>query len=604
MHKRASTYRQIFTLVRPYPWLLTGIVGTATLLLATEGVGLGIMFMLLGSTERSSSLLNKLAPLLPQHVADQSIVERVQIAAVILIIIAVVRAALQSAQQVCAIHLRLRVRRELQVRVFRRFHAIPIRLLRRERSGGLGAVLIEYTNQVGHVVQDLGPVLANSIIFIAYIALTVALSWPLTLLTLGLAAVFGLVLRPALLVRTRQISLLLRDRTQEMRALIQEHLNAMSQIHLFHRHEWSQSRYEHALDAVIAQEYRASTLTGLAQPLFNLLHILVLGGIMLASTVLLQSPDVSLLTTLSLFLIIAFRLMAPIGSLTRFRVQVAQIAAMLERVLEFMEPQKTLVLPHGTKQFTTFQQNITIDKVTFKYELDGISALKNVTLTLPKGQVIAIVGSSGSGKSTLVSLIARLNDPTSGRVIVDGTDLRELEVGSWRTRLAVVSQDVFLFHASAWDNLRFARPDATDDEIYAATRLAHAHDFLRSLPQGYDTPLHEQGARLSGGQQQRLALARALLMQADLLILDEATSELDSVTEHSIHAALAQYSQGRTVLIIAHRLATIRDADQIYVLEAGELVEAGTPIELLHRKGPYYRLMQAQNGRPVLEPSI
>jgi ATP-binding cassette subfamily B protein len=227
--------------------------------------------------------------------------------------------------------------------------------------------------------------------------------------------------------------------------------------------------------------------------------------------------------------------------------------------------------------------------------------LQDIDLTLPVGKTTAVVGASGAGKSSLVNLLTRLYDPTAGSILIDGIDLRRVQVRSWRRKVAVVSQEVFLFHASVWDNLRFARPTATEAEIVSACQMAQIHDFILSLPEGYATMLQERGQRLSGGQRQRIALARALLVEgADLLVFDEATSELDAPTEEAVYRALARSASASTRLIIAHRLSVVRNADWIVVLEKGRVKEQGTHDQLLASGGAYARLARVQDPSPAV----
>ncbi|MDZ7704738.1 MAG: ABC transporter ATP-binding protein [Trueperaceae bacterium] len=236
-----------------------------------------------------------------------------------------------------------------------------------------------------------------------------------------------------------------------------------------------------------------------------------------------------------------------------------------------------------------------LEHVHFSYQ-DGPAVLRDVSLTLPAGQTSAIVGATGAGKSTLVKLLLRFYDPTEGRVTLDGVDLREFKLADLRRSIGFVSQDVFLFPGSVRDNIAYSDPDADLDKVMWAANVAEAHDFIERLPQGYDTVVGERGQKLSGGQRQRLSIARAVLKNPPVLVLDEATSAVDNETEAAIQRSLARLSVGRTVILIAHRLSTVRGADQIYVLEHGRLAEAGRHEELLDQQGIYAALWQVQTG--------
>ncbi|MFF0598910.1 ABC transporter ATP-binding protein [Streptomyces antibioticus] len=243
--------------------------------------------------------------------------------------------------------------------------------------------------------------------------------------------------------------------------------------------------------------------------------------------------------------------------------------------------------------------HVVVDGLRFTYPGQEGPALDGVGLVLAAGTTTAVVGPSGSGKSTLARLLLRFADPDEGSITADGTDLRALPLADWHARIAVVSQDVFLFHGTVRENIAFGRADAGRADIEEAARAAHAHDFVTALPAGYDTVIGERGLRLSGGQRQRLAIARALLADAPLLILDEATSSVDIAAEHAVSAALERLRAGRTVLVIAHRLSTVADADHLIVLTDGHVTEAAPPLELLAREGAYARLVARQREGAV-----
>jgi subfamily B ATP-binding cassette protein MsbA len=244
---------------------------------------------------------------------------------------------------------------------------------------------------------------------------------------------------------------------------------------------------------------------------------------------------------------------------------------------------------------TAFRQMLRFDHVRFRYPRapEGFT-LDEITLEIRAGEVVAFVGASGAGKSTLAALVPRFYELNAGRIEIDGTDIREITLASLRSQIAIVAQDTFLFNETVASNIRYGRREATDFEVQEAARAALADEFIRALPDGYDTVIGERGTRLSGGQRQRIAIARALLKNSPILILDEATSHLDTESELLVQSALANLMVGRTVLVIAHRLSTIRRADKIVVLEGGRIREMGSHDELLRRGGIYHRLYELQ----------
>ena len=292
--------------------------------------------------------------------------------------------------------------------------------------------------------------------------------------------------------------------------------------------------------------------------------------------------------TLVAFTTLQTRLFFPIGSLLGVQLEVQSSLALFDRIFDYLDQPIDIV--EGTRVLDRPRGDVAFDAVCFRYD-DDAWTLKDVSFTVPAGTKTALVGETGSGKTTCGYLVARLYDATEGTVSIDGIDVKELTFESLAASVGVVSQETYLFHSTVRENLRFAKPEATDLEVEEAARAAQIHDLIASLPSGYDTVVGERGYRFSGGEKQRMAIARTVLRNPPILVLDEATSALDTQTERLVQEALERLAEGRTTIAIAHRLSTVRDAEQIVVLDHGRVAETGTHDDLLAAGGRYAMLV-------------
>jgi ABC-type multidrug transport system fused ATPase/permease subunit len=288
------------------------------------------------------------------------------------------------------------------------------------------------------------------------------------------------------------------------------------------------------------------------------------------------------------------KILPRISHLNNIRSQISLFGGSLEAVQHFLSSTEDQHLPEGNLVHKFIKEKLVFENVIFSFPTKSKPALNKLNLQIDKGTTTAIVGASGSGKSTLVKLIMRFYDPNQGSIKVDGVDLREFQIVSWRCSIAIVSQDTFLFHGSIKENIAYGCPEASKAEIIEAAKKAYAYEFIQELPEGFDTVVGNRGTKLSGGQRQRIAIARAILREPDILILDEATSALDANSERIVQKAIEDVSRDRTVIVIAHRLSTVEKADKIIVLNQGAVVEQGTHQELLKQKGEYWSLYNSQ----------
>jgi ATP-binding cassette subfamily B protein len=483
------------------------------------------------------------------------------------------------------------VMHDLRTQVYRHLQRLSLAFFTRTRTGEVQSRIANDIGGIENVVTSTATsVLSNVTTVLATIVAMLLLDWRL--------AVFALALLPLFVWLTKRVGAQRKKVTAERQAsladvssIVQESLSVSGILlgKTMGRTDDLAERFAGESKRLAELEVR-SRMTGRwmmasIQMTFAIMPALVywFAGFSIS-----RGSDTITIGTLVAFTTLQTRLFFPIGSLLGVQLEVQSSLALFDRIFEYLDHE--IDIAEGGQTLPEPRGEVALDSVWFRYD-DAAWTLQDVSFTVPPGTKTALVGETGSGKTTCAYLVARLYDASEGSVSIDGTDVRELTFESLADTVGVVSQETYLFHASVRENLRFARPSATDEEIEEAARAAQIHELIATLPDGYETMVGERGYRFSGGEKQRMAIARTVLRNPPVLVLDEATSSLDTQTERLVQEALERLSEGRTTIAIAHRLSTVRDADQIVVLDRGRVVELGTYGELLARGGRFAELV-------------
>lgn len=411
--------------------------------------------------------------------------------------------------------------------------------------------------------------------------------WLLTLIAIAVFPLVGVTIR-AIGRKLYKINKRTQQKIAELNVVLQESFTGTKIVKAFGRERLEQERFNHVNDRLLSLALQDRRVDEMAEPVMEILGALAImgalwyGGYRVIAGALTPGEFFSFTAAVIL-------LYGPVRQLSRMVNTVQQSIASVERVFEILDTPPAIVDAPDARALPGFAGSIVLEGAGFRYPEAEDWALRDISLTVRKGELVAFVGMSGAGKTTLMELLPRFHDVTAGRITLDGHDLRNVTVNSLRALIGIVTQDTFLFHDSVEYNIAYGKPGATQAEIERAARQAQAHDFIAALPEGYATSVGERGVKLSGGQAQRLAIARAFLKDPPILILDEATSDLDAESEFLVQQALSELMKGRTVLVIAHRLATVKHADRVVVVHAGGIAEMGTHDELMARSDGIYR---------------
>jgi len=481
---------------------------------------------------------------------------------------------------------------QLRVRVQKQIIYLPVRFFDNTKSGELVSRIMTDVEGVRNLVgTGLVQLFGGTLTAIASLFLLIRISPWMTLYVLVPVSIFGVISLKAF----GYIRPIFRERGKinaEVTGRLTETLGGVRVIKGFNAEKQEVKTFEDGVEKLYLNVKKSLTSTSLITSSATLLLGLATAGIMGIGGYLIIQGDMTVGDFLAFSLYLGF-MIAPIVQMSNIGSQLTEAFAGLDRTEEIMNLERENDHPERTVSIPKVKGDVTFDKVSFAYE-DDKHVVKNVSFKAPAGSVTALVGTSGSGKSTIASLAASFLNPDEGKILVDGQDLSKVLLDSYRGQLGVVLQDDFLFEGTIRENILFPRPDASEEELANAVKAAHVNEFTDRFEKGLDTTIGERGVKLSGGQKQRIAIARAILADPRILILDEATSNLDTESESFIQESLAQLMEGRTSFVIAHRLSTIRRADQILVIENGQIAEQGTHDELIAKEGRYYQLYTYQ----------
>lgn len=486
----------------------------------------------------------------------------------------------------------LRLSDRLRKQIFEQLQSLPLSYYNKSRSGELINTITTEIERLKQGFSGAAFIFTRLLTILVYLTWMFCIKWELTIITILLFSLIAVGFK-TLNGRVREASFSTSIANGNFTSTAIEFISGIRTVQTFGTQEFERKRYYAASDKIVSTSEKVTLIWTLVKPIAEGVATTVLICMMILSFTIFVSNKTLEVGSLLTFFFVLFRLVPIAQDVNGTLTYLNTLLGSAQNIKEIIRTDNKTYFKNGTVNFKGLKKSIDLVSIDFGYD-PSYPVINNVTLSIEKGKMTALVGASGAGKTTLADLIPRFYDPTEGNVLFDGVDVSQFEINSLRHKIAVVSQDTFIFNTSVLNNIAYGTPEATEAQIREAAQLANALEFILEMPEGMETRLGDRGVRLSGGQRQRIAIARALLRNPDILILDEATSALDSVTERLIQESLEKLSVGRTVIAIAHRLSTIAQADKVVVLEQGSIVEQGKYQELLERRGKLWEYHKTQ----------
>ena len=509
--------------------------------------------------------------------------------------IVVIKTACYFGAAAVMVPIRTGIVKDLRMQIYNKILSLPLGFFSQERKGDIIARISGDVQEVENsITSTLEMLIKNPVLIIIYMSVLLLMSWELTLFTILFA--------PVMIWTMGAIGRKLRAQSAEAQqywsdtmSQVEETLGGLRIIKAFLAENKMSARFEGITDAMRRKNNRVAVRQASAHPVSELLGSTMIAIVLwFGGTLILSSKSIIDAPSFMSYMAILYCIIQPIKDLSRAAYGIPKGLASMERINVILNAENPITQTPFSKHISTFNEAISFEDVSFCYEQGGKQVLKNIDLKISKGRNIAIVGASGAGKSTLVDLIPRFYDPTSGRITIDGTNIKDVCIRDLRGLMGNVNQDPILFNDTIFNNIAFGVENATMEQVIAAAKIANAHDFIMEKENGYDTNIGDRGQLLSGGQRQRISIARAILQNPPILILDEATASLDTESERMVQEALDYLMSSRTTISIAHRLSTVKKADEIIVMNEGRIVERGTHDELLLKNGYYKKLYEMQ----------